>query len=1071
MTARNHTATAPAISKLRHAGFFCLRTPLLPFDELTAWSAGLDAATDLAGLRVRLRAIVERPDVREAIFIASPSLAGEIDVWLREPTSERGEKVERGLVRYFSRMCGRATPFGQFAGCSVGTVGSSTALVIDPVRAYRSHTRLDMNYVCALADDLLRLPAVNETAVYRPNSSLYRVSDQYRYMEWRADAKGQRTYGLIAVPVTDYLERVLAHCATGARRDEIIELLASADPELTHDEVAVYVAELIASQVLVADFPPRVTGREPLAELIARTDGLPGLEDVTAALRDALDTLAEIDASELGDRSAQYARIVARLGTLPTPIDAARVFHVDMVKPAPAATLGIEVIAEIERAVALLHRLVPTGADNPLSDLVDRFVRRYESREVPLAEALDEEWGITPQNIDPSPLLAELPFTPRGGSGGESMHDLHGMLLREIHGAVARDARVLELDERKLASSFTDDPAPMPSALFAMVTVIARSAEAVARGEFHVLVEGAKGPSGVSLLGRFCHADPEMERRVTEFTRAEAEADPDAIYAEIVHQPQSRVGNIIARPVLTEYEIVYLGQSGLPIDKQLPVSDLLVSVVGGRFVLRSKRLGREVIPRLTTAHTLFGGLMTYRFLGQLASAQALALRMGPLERLPFIPRVVVGRAVLYLATWRLFRDEIAKIDRPTQSERFAAVQALRAARKMPRFVAVKDLDNELPIDLDNALSVNSFVHLVKQRPFARLQEVYPGADELCAEGPEGRFVHELVVPFLYGAGDRAREPLRDQPAITAQRQFAPGSEWLYAKLYTGISAGDRVLCDVVAPVVEQAAASGACDRWFFLRYADPDFHIRVRFHGEPGAVSQLIPALHERCAPLVAEGFIHRVQLDTYDREIERYGGDAGIELAEQLFRADSEAALAVVSALDAASELDERWRFALLGIDLLLGDLRLDLAQRRQVIHDQRVGFGAEYAVTTGFERSLGAKFRNERLQLEAMLGGACDGNLAFVRDAFRRRSEQSRAVVDELIERERTGRLTVPVAELAKSFIHMHANRCLRSAARPQELVIYDFLERCYTSQVARTKPPRCAKAAAAQAAAAQL
>jgi thiopeptide-type bacteriocin biosynthesis protein len=276
---------------------------------------------------------------------------------------------------------------------------------------------------------------------------------------------------------------------------------------------------------------------------------------------------------------------------------------------------------------------------------------------------------------------------------------------------------------------------------------------------------------------------------------------------------------------------------------------------------------------------------------------------------------------------------------------------------------------------------------------------------------------------------------------------------------------------VIDPVVEHAAATGACDRWFFLRYADPDFHIRVRFHGEPGAVSQLIPAIHERCAPLVADGLIHRVQLDTYDREIERYGGDAGIELAEQLFHADSEAVLAVIRTLDVASELDERWRYALLGIDVMLHDLRLDLAQRRSVMQDQRAGFGAEYAVTTVFERSLGAKFRSERLSIEAMLGGGTDGNFATVRDAYRRRSEQSRAVVDELIARERSGRLTVPVVELAKSFIHMHANRCLRSAARPHELVIYDFLERSYTSQVARAKPPRRAKAEATQAVAAQL
>ena len=118
---------------------------------------------------------------------------------------------------------------------------------------------------------------------------------------------------------------------------------------------------------------------------------------------------------------------------------------------------------------------------------------------------------------------------------------------------------------------------------------------------------------------------------------------------------------------------------------------------------------------------------------------------------------------------------------------------------------------------------------------------------------------------------------------------------------------------------------------------------------------------------------------------------------------------------------------------------------------------FGAEFGVGTLFERSLGNKFRKERVQLDAMLAGASGGDLAIVRDAFGLRSERLRPVVDALIQREQEGRLSIPVAELAKSYVHMHANRCLRSAPRPQELVLYDFLDRCYTSQIARSKQPR--------------
>src|SRR5262249_22822740 len=126
------------------SGFIALRTPLLPFDDLLAWSEGLEAASvpddparlqaayteDWTRLRQRLRQMYARAEVREALFLASPDLEERLETWLREPESELGRKIERALVRYFARMAGRATPFGLFAGCSVGTIDSETCVAL-----------------------------------------------------------------------------------------------------------------------------------------------------------------------------------------------------------------------------------------------------------------------------------------------------------------------------------------------------------------------------------------------------------------------------------------------------------------------------------------------------------------------------------------------------------------------------------------------------------------------------------------------------------------------------------------------------------------------------------------------------------------------------------------------------------------------------------------------------------------------------------------------------------------------------------------------------------------------------
>src|SRR6185503_4797375 len=107
-----------------------------------------------------------------------------------------------------------------------------------------------------------------------------------------------------------------------------------------------------------------------------------------------------------------------------------------------------------------------------------------------------------------------------------------------------------------------------------------------------------------------------------------------------VHLPQGRTGNVLSRPVLRDYEIPFLGRSGAPPENQIPLTDLQVTVTEQRIVLRSERLGREVIPRLTSAHNFTFGLGIYRFLCGLQGQDVivgLAWNWGALEAAAFLP--------------------------------------------------------------------------------------------------------------------------------------------------------------------------------------------------------------------------------------------------------------------------------------------------------------------------------------------------------------------------------------------------------------------------------------------------
>ena len=60
------------------------------------------------------------------------------------------------------------------------------------------------------------------------------------------------------------------------------------------------------------------------------------------------------------------------------------------------------------------------------------------------------------------------------------------------------------------------------------------------------------GPTGTSLLGRFCGADPALTDRVRALADAEARLAGDALVAEIVHLPHERTGNVACRPALRD---------------------------------------------------------------------------------------------------------------------------------------------------------------------------------------------------------------------------------------------------------------------------------------------------------------------------------------------------------------------------------------------------------------------------------------------------------------------------------------------------------------------------------------
>jgi hypothetical protein len=230
--------------------------------------------------------------------------------------------------------------------------------------------------------------------------------------------------------------------------------------------------------------------------------------------------------------------------------------------------------------------------------------------------------------------------------------------------------------------------------------------------------------------------------------------NPDVIYAEIVHLPESRIGNILLRPVLRPYEIPYLAKSGVSGEFELRPDDLYVSVKNNRIVLRSKRLNREIIPRMSTAHNYSGKnpMPVYHFLCDMqhqAGRTGLGLfRNDAAQQLDYLPRVVYKNCILSQARWTVHGKETKVFSGIRDDREFLSkVKEWQAVRNIPDNVLLSDGDNELYVDLNNLLSIRAWLSVVKKRPSFHLEEFLFDPAAAVVRGSEGVFTNEFIFAF------------------------------------------------------------------------------------------------------------------------------------------------------------------------------------------------------------------------------------------------------------------------------------------------------------------------------------
>ncbi len=137
-------------------------------------------------------------------------------------------------------------------------------------------------------------------------------------------------------------------------------------------------------------------------------------------------------------------------------------------------------------------------------------------------------------------------------------------------------------------------------------------------------------------------------------------------------------------------------------------------------------------------------------------------------------------------------------------------------------------------------------------------------------------------------------------------------QWLSAYLYYN-EPWESFLVDAVLPYVKTTLQTGIAHKYFFIRYWERGPHLRLRLCGEPALLQEVLrpnliehfgsyferlpsPRTEPEYPPRLPDEFKwypnNSIQFIEYQPEWERYGGEAGLELAEETFFQSSQIVL-----------------------------------------------------------------------------------------------------------------------------------------------------------------------------------
>ncbi|WP_168188655.1 lantibiotic dehydratase [Thermoflavimicrobium daqui] len=1004
--------------------FFIARTTLNSYSKyISQWESWgfIFKRDDLEKL------FIEDKKFQESVLVSSKNLY----LSILENNYKLTNKHFISLLKYFIRNSTRTTPYGLTAGVSTGRFSEETSINIGSDSSIKKIARPDMEWlykVIKKSEEILGIKLrvrINNTLL---NKGYKLVNVWNTYLKSPFD-KNKEIVDQVSINNTKAVQIVFNSIQDDFMSiKDLLTILHEHYPDVNETVFHNFISELIGKEYLISDLRENLLNNHQFETLIDKLAKYQIRSDYFDKLESIEEKITYYNHLEIGKGIDTYVSLINQMEEIAT---SQNYLQVDMYRNPEQMDLDQNTKNDVEELADFLSIFATPREESSLQNYKNKFIDKYGRREVNLLEVIDEVYGIgLPNRTEENMIQRDQEDILEEYLNNRLIYCLENQQNEiSISEEFVSNLRRRSIEEEAYANS--NDKKSLPRSIELSLFILDNQKDQ----RRYICSPLIGSESAGQSIGRFMHLLNNKEEILHNLKQVEQTSNKETV--EITFIPKiGRNANVMACETFRDTFLEFGSKTHLPEKKSISLEDIYIGLKGNHFYFRSKStnniLSFSVNNKFNSNY--YPPLFKFMIDASRDRQKNIFHVIQVIDRISrkFIkfPRVSYKNLILSPAVWRLESSFFKRGNQIVSKNEFTKLLAeYRLKYKIPDQVFVQEWDQRLLLDLNDQQCIELLYSFYRKNDKIKLLEtIFKTNDQITKDSEGNRYLSEFV--FLLQQKrpekqifnmDKAVEKISNVSEDSDQRVFFPFSRWMYLKMYIQPELENEVLISYIYQFANKLVALNLAKKFFFIRYKDNKQHIRLRFDLAMDIdFNHLLKETIRFSEELKRLKIMGAWSIDSYERELERYGGMQCIEQAEEFFYDDSLATIEILKAMEENNITMDEDTIVVISLAKLMHDAGISIEKQFEILDS--VVKKDDYRDLFNKDRKNWIKMINSDHNWEE-LRSTDDGLRLF--HILEKRSDSILRYWTQVEEEAMRGSITNSPKHILLSLIHMHFNR----------------------------------------------